>query len=100
MAGAGDHLVRREHPRLAVKEGFEFRIVDLRVPGGDDQDAAVAVVRKREGFGDAGRLDAERLRGEFDGRAGNLELPHGGIFVPLLQILFDGCHGHDRNSSE
>ena len=25
--------------------------------------------------------DAERLRGEFDGRAGDLELPHGGIFV-------------------
>ena len=53
VAGEVQHLLRGEHGGLGVELGLELGVVNLGVPGADDEHAA-PVHRKGEGLGDAG----------------------------------------------
>ena len=86
-------LVERQHLGLAAKARLVFRVVDLGVARGDDQDDAV-VRAEGQGFGDARGLTADGLRGQFDGGRGGVELEHASVRAEPAQPVFCFFDGH------
>ena len=93
VARIGRNLVVGQHFGLGVELRLEFRIVHLRVAGGDDQNARVVRQQERKRLGDALSLHAERLRGQLDRRAGHVELLNSVLDPQRFEIrayLFNG----------
>ena len=72
MAHQVHHLFGGEHLGFGVKSVFEFGVVHLGVPGGDNEDG-LAIHLKGQGLGDPGGDDAGGLGGQLHRGAGGLK---------------------------